>query len=49
MNVLPIEHCPNCGGWLTIIAAVLKQPVIESSLNRLEVLARAPPQGAAHG
>ena len=26
---LDLEHCPNCGGELKIIAAILEQPVIE--------------------
>jgi Putative transposase len=29
------EHCPNCGGELKIIAAILKQPVIEKILMHL--------------
>ena len=24
-----MAHCPNCGGQLKIIAAILEQPVIE--------------------
>ena len=26
---LDLEHCPNCGGELKIIAAILERPVIE--------------------
>jgi hypothetical protein len=26
---IDMEHCPNCGGMLKIIAAILEQPVIE--------------------
>ena len=42
MNVLPMEHCPNCGGELKIIAAILEQPVIEKILTHLGLQARAP-------
>lgn len=27
------EHCPNCGGELKVIAAILEQPVIEKILS----------------
>jgi hypothetical protein len=37
-----LEHCHNCGGELKIIAAILEQPVIETSLTRLGLQARAP-------
>ncbi len=30
---LDLEHCPNCGGELKIIAAILEQPVIEKILT----------------
>ncbi len=30
---LDLEHCPNCGGELKIIAAILEQPVIEKILQ----------------
>ena len=30
---IDMEHCPNCGGELKIIAAILKQPVIEKVLT----------------
>jgi hypothetical protein len=33
---LDLEHCPNCGGELKIIAAILEQPVIEKILTRSE-------------
>ncbi len=26
---IDLEHCPNCGGELKIIAAILEAPVIE--------------------
>ncbi len=32
---LDLEHCPNCGGELKIIAAILEQPVIEKILTHL--------------
>ena len=46
---LDLEHCPNCGGKLKIIAASLEQPVIEKSLMHLGLQARAPPRAAARG
>ena len=46
---LDLEHCPNCGGELKIIAAILEQPVIEKILTHLGLQARAPPRAAAHG
>ena len=38
------EHCPNCGGQLKNIAAILEQPVIEKTVTHLELQARAPPR-----
>jgi hypothetical protein len=35
-----MEHCPNCGGELKIIAAILEQPVIEKILTHLVLQAR---------
>lgn len=46
---LDLEHCPNCGGELKIIAAILDQPVIEKILTHLGLQARAPPRAPAHG
>jgi len=46
---LDLEHCPNCGGELKIIAAILEQPVIEKILTHLGLQARAPPPSAARG
>ena len=46
---LDLEHCPNCGGELKIIAAILEQPVIEKILTHLGLQARAPPQAPARG
>ena len=39
-----MAHCPNCGGELKIIAAILERPVIEKILTHLGLEARAPPQ-----
>ena len=39
-----LENCPNCGGELKIIAAILEQPVIERILTHLGLQARAPPR-----
>ena len=39
--------CPNCGGELKIIAAILEQQVIEKILTHLGLQARAPPRAAA--
>ena len=46
---LDLEHCPNRGGELKIIAAILEQPVIEKILMHLGLQARAPPRAAARG
>ena len=46
---LDLEHCPNCGGELKIIAAILEQSVIEKILTHLGLQARAPPRSAARG
>jgi hypothetical protein len=46
---IDIEHCPNCGGELMIIAAILEQPVIEKILTHLGLQARAPPRAPARG
>ena len=43
------EHCPNCGGKLKIIAAILEAPVIEKILTHLGLQARAPPRAPARG
>ncbi len=46
---IEIEHCPNCGSELTIIAAILERPVIEKILTHLGLQARAPPRAPARG
>ena len=46
---IDLEHCPNCGGELKIIAAILEPPVIEKILAHLGLQARAPPRAAARG
>ena len=35
MFEIDTAHCPNCGGELKIIAAILEQPVIEKILTHL--------------
>ena len=49
LRALDLEHCPNCGGELKIIAAILEAPVIEKILKHLGLQARAPPRGPARG
>ena len=46
---IDLEHCPNCGGELKIIAAILEQPVIAKILTHLGLQARAPPRAPARG
>ena len=46
---IDLEHCPNCGGKLEIIAAIVDAPVIERILNHLGLQARAPPRAPARG
>ena len=46
---LDLEHCPNCGGELRIIAAILEQPVIEKILMHLGLQTRAPSRAPARG
>ena len=41
---IDLEHCPNCGGQLKIIAAILEASVIERILTHLGLQARAPPR-----
>jgi uncharacterized protein (UPF0212 family) len=44
---IDIEHCPNCGGELKIIAAILERAVIETILTHPVLQARAPPRAPA--
>jgi len=46
---IDLEHCPNCGGEMKIIAAILEAPVIEKILTHLGLQARAPPRAPARG
>jgi hypothetical protein len=46
---LDLEHCPDCGGELKIIAAILEQPVIEKIHTHLSMQARAPPRAPVRG
>jgi hypothetical protein len=46
---IDMEHCPNCGGPLKSIAAILEQPVIEKILTHLGLQARAPPGAPVRG
>jgi len=41
---IDIEHCPNCGGALKIIAAIEDPPVIVKILSHLGLPTRAPAQ-----
>ena len=46
---IDMDHCPNYGGQLKIIAAILEQQVIEKILTHLGLQARAPPRAPARG
>ena len=46
---IDLEHCPNCGGKLKIIAAFLESAVIGPILRHLGLQARAPPRVPARG
>ena len=42
-----LEHCPNCGGALKMIAAIEDPPVIAKILTHLGLPSRAPPRSPA--
>jgi hypothetical protein len=44
---IDMEHCPNCGGELQIIAAILERPVIQKILDHLGLDPQRPPKGWA--
>jgi hypothetical protein len=44
---IDIEHCPNCGRSLKIIAAIEDPPVIDKILSHLGLPTRAPPRAPA--
>jgi hypothetical protein len=44
---IDIEHCPNSGGALKIIAAIGDPPVIVKFLRHLGLTTRAPPRAPA--
>jgi hypothetical protein len=44
---LDLEHCPQCGGELKIIAAIEEPAVIVRILTHLGLPARAPPRSPA--
>ena len=44
---LDLEHCPQCGGELKIIAAIEEPAVIVKILTHLGLPARAPPRSPA--
>jgi len=44
---IDIEHCPNCGGAVKIIAAIEDPPVRVRILAHLRLPTRAPPRSPA--
>ena len=44
---IDVEHCPHCGGDLTIISAIEEPAVIAKILTHLGLPARAPPHSPA--
>ncbi len=45
---IDITTCPQCGGPLTILAAIEDPPVIAKILTHLGLPTRAPPRAPAH-
>jgi len=46
-QLLPLEHCPQCGAEFRIIAAIEEPAVIVKILTHLGLPARAPPRAPA--
>ena len=44
---IDVEHCPNCGSALKIIAAIEYPPAIVKILSHLGLSTRAPPRAPA--
>ena len=44
MFQIDLEHCPNCGGQLKIVAAILESAVIERILMHLGLQVRELPR-----
>ena len=44
---IDVEHCPNCGSALKIIAAIEDPPVIIKIVSHLGLPSRAPPRTSA--
>ena len=44
---IDIQHCPNCGGELKVIAVILERPVVEKILTYLCMDPQPPPRGRA--
>jgi len=44
---IDVEHCPNCGGRLKIIAAIVDPAVMTKIVTHLHLPARASPRSAA--
>jgi hypothetical protein len=44
VSEIDMEHCPNCGSDLKIIATLPEQPVAEKILTHLGLQACAPPR-----
>jgi hypothetical protein len=46
---LDLTHCPQCGGELRIVAAILQRQAIKKILNPLGLEAQPPPRAPARG